>query len=480
MKIIQLYSFTLGITTFTIPNLGFISKHHLEKIRHNEFCPAENIVTENNNGIFASWLNPPTNAQGHNWSSIIQKNPYLHRSNIEFCSYYHCIEPDMRVGGGLYANSDYYQPQYSKEDGIGIFKYYHYSEIKELHTDKLDLTPDCVNDHDSISKSNTKLFFTHLLNNLLNDWYWKNFSEELSCQNIPEFDDQLLLINQDWDYWTNNFDDLMYLEFGVEYNELNKVHVPINKWISIIIGAVASAVLAIITEGEGGAVMSFISSFITSAIIDFLMPYSITTRYENIHQVNRFISKSLTMTFWNNLFASLFGAPGHHKGVLLDFISRYGELPSQLHLDNFDFYLPLDSFMVGYDQLDFHNASLQFSLYTTAMRSGVDLWDLKNKIMNSSFFDWWFDYFDFYIDRFHYADENSFITVVCHELELVFPALTPDLYKYFSLSHTELFLEKKVPITLFFNEGNKYPELGISFQRTIYGKGEVLPDEKNI
>ena len=73
------------------------------------------------------------------------------------------------MGGGLYANSDYYQPQYLKEDGIGIFKYYHFSQIKNLHTDRLDLTPDCVNDHDSISKSNTKLFFTHLLNNLLND-----------------------------------------------------------------------------------------------------------------------------------------------------------------------------------------------------------------------------------------------------------------------------------------------------------------------
>ena len=478
MKIIQLYSFILGITTFTIPNLGFISKHQLVHTRHDEYCSVENIVNENNSSVFRSWLNPSLSTKGYHWSSIIQQNPYLHRSNINFCVVSDDSDPDIRVGGGLYANSDYYQPQYLKEDGIGIFKYYHFSQIKNLHTDRLDLTPDCVNDHDSISKSNTKLFFTHLLNNLLNDWYWKTFSEELSCQNIPEFDDQLLLINQDWDFWAKNCNDLIQLEFGVEYNELQKIHIPIDKWNSIFIGALASAVFSFIpVSGIIGALVSFI----TSAIISYAMPEIFDrVSFKNIHQVHRFISKPLTMTFWNHLFASLFGAPGHHKGVLLDFISRYGELPSQLHLDNFDFYLPLDSFMVGYDQLDFHNASLQLSLHTTAMRSGVDLWDLKNKIMNSSFFDWWFDYFDFYIDRFHYADENSFITVVCHGLELVFPALTPDLYKYFSLSHTELFLEKKVPITLFFNEGNKYPELGISFQRTIYGKGEVLPDEKNI
>lgn len=106
---------------------------------------------------------------------------------------------------------------------------------------------------------------------------------------------------------------------------------------------------------------------------------------------------------------------------------------------------------------------------------------LREEILHSTYFHWWFDYFDFYIDRFHYADQNSFITTVCHELELVFPVLTPDLYKYFSLSHTELFLGKKVPITLFFNKGNKYPELGISFQRTIIGKGKVLPpNKKNI
>ena len=77
----------------------------------------------------------------------------------------------MRVGGGLYANNDYYQPQYLKENGIGIFKYYNFSQIKNLHKDKLDLTPDFTSNHGSISKSNTKLFFTHLLNNLLNDWY---------------------------------------------------------------------------------------------------------------------------------------------------------------------------------------------------------------------------------------------------------------------------------------------------------------------
>ena len=75
------------------------------------------------------------------------------------------------MGGGLYANSDYYQPQYLKEDGLGIFKYYNFSQVKNIHSDQLDLTPDLVSPDDSISKNNTKLFFTNLLNNLLNDWY---------------------------------------------------------------------------------------------------------------------------------------------------------------------------------------------------------------------------------------------------------------------------------------------------------------------
>ena len=69
--------------------------------------------------------------------------------------------------------------------------------------------------------------------------------------------------------------------------------------------------------------------------------------------------------------------------MLLNFINKYQELPSQLHLDNFDFYLPLTSFKVDEHRLDFHNASLELSLHTTAMRAGVDLLKLKDAVINS-------------------------------------------------------------------------------------------------
>lgn len=52
------------------------------------------------------------------------------------------------------------------------------------------------------------------------------------------------------------------------------------------------------------------------------------------------------------------------------------------------------------------------------------------------------------------------------------PELTDDLDDYFSLSHTELFVGKTVPVTLYFNEGNKY-HLGITWNRTIYIKGKA-------
>ena len=465
MKIIKWYFFILGVTSFSIPNICCISKNHLEKIRKNECFSAQNIVTENNNEVFASWLNPSIGTTGNRWSSIIQKNPYLHRSNIDFCSALDGA-PDIRVGGGLYANKDYYQPQYSKEDGIGIFKYYNFSQIKHLHANKLDLTPDFTSNHGSISKSNTKLFFTNLLNNLLNDWYWKTFQDGLRSEHIPHFANTLSLVNQDWDFWVKNFDGLMQFEFGVEYNEIHEIHVPINKWVSILIGALASAVFTAAFP-EATPLMSFLMS----AFIGFAMSSIFTYSYENIHQVQRFISRSLTMRFWSSLFANLFGTPAHYKGVLLNFVDKYSELPSQLSLDNFDFYLPLDSFIVGEHQLDFHNASLQLSLHTTAMRAGVDLLNLKNQIT-----DWlnnWFDYFDFYIKEHKYADEDScFISdVVCYQLGQHISELTFDLYKYFSLSHTELFVGKKVPVTLYFNEDNKYADLGIAWVTTIYVKG---------
>ena len=51
------------------------------------------------------------------------------------------------------------------------------------------------------------------------------------------------------------------------------------------------------------------------------------------------------------------------------------------------------------------------------------------------------------------------------------PELTHDLDYYFSLSHTELFVGKTVPVTFYFNEGNKYE--GITWNRTIYIKGKT-------
>ena len=101
--------------------------------------------------------------------------------------------------------------------------------------------------------------------------------------------------------------------------------------------------------------------------------------FKNIHQVHPFISKPLTMTFCNNLFSSLFGTTGNPKSVLLNFINKYQELPTQLHLDNFDFYLLLTSSAIGEHQLDFHNAILELSLHITVMRTGVDLLKLKDE-----------------------------------------------------------------------------------------------------
>ena len=466
----QIYSFILGITIFTIPHICCISKNHLEGIRHDEFCYEENIITENNSSVFRSWLNPTISTKGYHWSSMIKENPYLHRSSINFCSAPDDSGADIRVGGGLYANSDYYQPQYPKEDGLGIFKYYNFSQIKHLHADRLDLTPDFVNGNSSISQNNTKLFFTNLLNNLLNDWYWKTFKRELSNSHIPDFYNQWSLVNQDWDFWAKNCNDLMQLEFGVEYNEIQKTHVPIDKWESIFIGALASAVFSFIPASR---VVGALTSFISSAIISYAMPKIFDlVSFKNVHQVHRFISKPLTMTFWSHLFTNLFGIPGNPKGVLFNFINKYQELPSQLHLDNFDFYLPLTNFRVDEHSLDFHNASLEIALHTTAMRAGVDLLELKDKLVNSDpgWWGWWVPLF-LDMNTAKYADGDRYLVNHMLQHSLSHFHIPEELFKYFSLSHTKLIYHYPTPATLYFNKNNKHPELGISFEKSICVQG---------
>ena len=99
-------------------------------------------------------------------------------------------------------------------------------------------------------------------------------------------------------------------------------------------------------------------------------------------------------------------------------------------------------------------------------------WPLAGFSLKIPITDWlnnWFDYFDFYIKEHKYADEDScFISdVVCYQLGQNIPELTPDLYDYFTLSHTELFVGQKVPVQLYF-QNLKWK---ISFEWTIIVKG---------
>lgn len=182
--------------------------------------------------------------------------------------------------------------------------------------------------------------------------------------------------------------------------------------------------------------------------------------HKTTHQAHRFVSYPLTMTFLIKLFNSLFGTPNrygsHPRGMLLDFIHKYHEWSSTLHLDNFDFYLPLDSFIVGYDQLDFHNASLQLSLHTTAIREGVDLLALKDAF-ESVDHTWWFGTKEFPLsidmDISDYADGKRDLVenMLSSNLSWYFPIMRYELHDYFRLSHTKLKYHESTKATLYFN-----------------------------
>ena len=99
-------------------------------------------------------------------------------------------------------------------------------------------------------------------------------------------------------------------------------------------------------------------------------------------------------------------------------------------------------------------------------------WPLAGFSLKKQITDWlnnWFDYFDFYIKEHKYADEDScFISdVVCYQLGQNIPELTPDLYDYFTLSHTKLIVGEKVPVQLYF-QNLKWK---ISFEWTIIVQG---------
>ena len=75
-----------------------------------------------------------------------------------------------------------------------------------------------------------------------------------------------------------------------------------------------------------------------------------------------------------------------------------------------------------------------------------------------------------------YADDQELVyELLRFDIDLQFKSIiTEKLYQYFSLSHTKLIEDVIVPATLYFNQGNQYPELGVSFERTIYVRGIFL------
>ena len=180
--------------------------------------------------------------------------------------------------------------------------------------------------------STEKKLFRDIINKELFDWYWTTWSSQYDDRDVAEYNLNRAQI------WQKNLiesklDQSIKLDLSFAWNQLvsqteKDTKITAANWIG-------SLVLAEMTEGYP-ALPTF-NGWLYGEILSLLMPSSYTTQSEQ-QNLKTYFSPALDQTFWYNLFNQYLGTPTSKTGLINSYYQKYKVLPSDVHLNNFDFY----------------------------------------------------------------------------------------------------------------------------------------------
>ena len=203
-----------------------------------------------------------------------------------------------------------------------------------------------------------KKTFTDIINKELYNWYWTTWAKEYDNRLTAEYN---LNNAQKWQNYLirSKLNNALKLDLSLAWNQLVG-----NKTVSEYdYSAVAFEVISLLafmsdqTEGLAYTAWAASDSF------SYLWPNAIEA--EKVEKAFRnYWSPALNQTFWYNLFDKYLGTPDAKSGLINQYYKQYQELPSDLQLNNFDFFMP-------FQNLDFTS---QMNHSTTKDSHGYDAW----------------------------------------------------------------------------------------------------------
>lgn len=251
------------------------------------------------------------------------------------------------------------------------------------------------------SPSLEKKTFTNIINKELYSWYWETWEKEYDDRALAEYNEnkaklwQQTLIRYD-------FANSMKLDLSLSWNQLVEKTKSINATEKYGEKVARELVKRII--GNLPIPKAYGSVWALNQMFSKLFPSSYTV-YSDKTNLKNYFSPALNQTFWYNLFDQYLGTPTSKTGLIPDYYAKYKELPSDIKLNNFDFYtllqdMDLPSTMYhktiqgihgytawSYDSYtDFRelgrNLGLQLGMNFTMSRKDTGLNNLMKELMN--------------------------------------------------------------------------------------------------
>ena len=426
MKNILLYCKITAVVVLTTPAILSITNFQVQNhAMQNDNKTLTSTVNVNNAYLNAHLLNN-SKVPSENIDSFYQSWPKNNVQNNTYSDVYPADQgftgvPKVRFGGGMFLDTQQFQTAYAKKlhgslFGDGNFASYN-EAIPQRDTNSNDdkmaqFSPGLTNKADDLSNvgfqgnsenghfkwnlqnaqanktdldnivngsdfnltpnvnrymKNGKVYtkqslekktFTDIINKELYDWYWTTWAKEYDNRLTAEYN---LNQAQKWQNYLirSKLNNALKLDLSLAYNQLvgDKT---VNEYDYSAVALEVISLLAFMSDQTEGLAYT---AWVASDAFSYLWPNALEA--EKVEKAFRnYVSPALNQTFWYNLFDKYLGTPDAKSGLINQYYNQYKELPSDIKLNNFDFYMPFKS-------LDF-TSNMKHT--TTQGPHGYDAW----------------------------------------------------------------------------------------------------------
>ena len=249
-----------------------------------------------------------------------------------------------------------------------------YDEDQIVNKSDFNLTPNIEryikNKQVKTIVSPEKKLFRDIVNKELFDWYWTTWSKEYDDRTTAEYN---LTNAQRWqkDLIESKLDQSIKLDLTFAWNQL------MNETLNSAFDTYANIIFGLGLDAASDEILTttpWLYGWTAGEIISLLYPGTYTKLVMQ-HNLKNYFSPSLNQTFWYNLFNQYLGTRTSKSGLINFYYQKYKVLPENVHLNNFDFYMPFKNM----------NIASKMKHKTTTDPAGYDQWSYDTNTDFSKF-----------------------------------------------------------------------------------------------